>query len=82
MSHAELFTSLGKKIRAVDVGGGGIYVDLTLRNAYEALGREKVNLKHLLLFADGSDAEERTNAFALVSAAKAHGITPLQAASR
>ncbi len=67
--------AIGKAIRSVSVGGGGIYIDLTLRNAYEALAREKVNLKHLLLFSDGSDAEERQNAYALVGAAKARGIT-------
>ncbi|HMJ12068.1 MAG TPA: VWA domain-containing protein [Polyangiaceae bacterium] len=67
--------AIAKAIRSVSVGGGGIYIDLTLKNAYEALGREKVNLKHLLLFSDGSDAEERQNAPALVSAAKARGIT-------
>lgn len=67
--------AIAKAIRSVSVGGGGIYIDLTLKNAYEALAREKVNLKHLLLFSDGSDAEERQNAYALVSAAKARGIT-------
>ena len=67
--------AIARQIRAVGPGGGGIYVDLTLEAAYSALGRETVNLKHLLLFADGSDAEERQRAFALVSAAKARGIT-------
>jgi uncharacterized membrane protein len=67
--------AISKAIRAVGPGGGGIYVDLTLRDAYAALDREKVNLKHLLLFADGSDAEERAGAFALVAGAKARGIT-------
>ncbi len=62
-------------IRAVGPGGGGIYVDLSLDTGYEALAREKVNLKHLLLFADGSDAEERTRAMGLVTSAKARGIT-------
>lgn len=66
---------IAKKIRAVGVGGGGIYVDLSLQSAYAALAKEKVNLKHVLLFADGADAEERTNAFALVSGAKSRGIT-------
>src|SRR6185503_1044599 len=49
--------------------------DLTLSAAYEALHKEKTNLKHLLLFSDGDDAEERAHAFALVSTAKQRGIT-------
>ena len=62
-------------IRAVGPGGGGIYVDVALQNGYRALEKEQVQLKHLLLFSDGNDAEERSNAFALVSAGRAHGIT-------
>ncbi|HVJ19510.1 MAG TPA: VWA domain-containing protein, partial [Polyangiaceae bacterium] len=64
-----------KKIRAVTPGGGGIFVDITLEAAYAALAKDSVQLKHLLLFADGADAEERNNAFAIVSGAKARGIT-------
>src|SRR5450432_885524 len=66
---------ISKDIRAVGPGGGGIYVDLALENGYKALGKERVQLKHLLLFSDGNDAEERSNAFALVASAKARGIT-------
>ncbi len=66
---------IAKAIRSVGPGGGGIYIDLTLQNAYAALQKETVNLKHLLLFSDGGDAEERPNAFALVSGAKSRGIT-------
>ncbi|RYZ05399.1 MAG: VWA domain-containing protein [Myxococcales bacterium] len=64
-----------KAVRAVGVGGGGIYVDLSLQTGYGALQKESVQLKHLLLFADGSDAEERSRAFGLVSAARTRGIT-------
>jgi Ca-activated chloride channel family protein len=66
---------MAKTVRAVGVGGGGIYVDLSLQTGYAALAKESVQLKHLLLFADGSDAEERTRAFSLVSGAKTRGIT-------
>ncbi|MBN2192477.1 MAG: VWA domain-containing protein [Polyangiaceae bacterium] len=66
---------IAKRIRAVGPGGGGIYVDLSLKTAYAALAREHVNLKHVLLFADGSDAEERTLSPTLVSRAKAQGIS-------
>jgi len=63
-------------IRAVSPGGGGIYVNVALQEAYAALGRAKVNLKHVLLFADGGDAEMITPAVqASVSSAQAHGIT-------
>jgi hypothetical protein len=67
--------AMAKAVRAVGVGGGGIYVDLSLQAGYAALAKENVQLKHLLLFADGSDAEERTRAFGLVSGARSRGIT-------
>jgi Ca-activated chloride channel homolog len=64
-----------KRVRGVGVGGGGIFVDLSLQTGYAALAKETVQLKHLLLFADGSDAEERSRAFGLVTGARARGIT-------
>ncbi|HEY3494896.1 MAG TPA: VWA domain-containing protein, partial [Polyangiaceae bacterium] len=67
--------AIARDIRAVGVGGGGIYVDLSLSTAYAALGKENVQLKHCLLFSDGADAEERTNALSLAARAKANGIT-------
>ncbi len=64
-----------RAIKAVKVGGGGIYVDLALDEAYRALDGEKVNLRHLLLFADGDDAERMGGCRAKVSGALARGIT-------
>jgi Ca-activated chloride channel family protein len=66
---------LASNIRAVGVGGGGIYVDLALNAAFQALAKESAQLKHCLLFSDGADAEERTHAFSIISRAKADGIT-------
>ena len=66
---------IASQIRAVGPGGGGIYVDLSLSAAYTALAAEKVALKHVLLFSDGSDAEEKHRAETLVSGAKARNIT-------
>ena len=66
---------IASAIRAVGPGGGGIFVDLALDTGFKALAKEHVQLKHLLLFSDGNDAEERNNAFALVSSGKARGIT-------
>ncbi len=67
--------AIGAKIRAVDTGGGGIYTDIALEAAYAALGKETVNLKHVLLFADGDDAEQITGCRALVTTAAHSGIT-------
>jgi uncharacterized membrane protein len=66
---------IGDAIRSVGVGGGGIYTDLALRAGYASLARESVNLKHLLLFADGSDAEQITGCRAIVKDAYDRGIT-------
>lgn len=63
------------RVRRATVGGGGILVDLTLEAAYDALRTEPVQLKHLLLFSDGSDSEEMTRARGLVRDAAAARIT-------
>lgn len=47
-------------IRSVGPGGGGILVDVALQEAYGALRKVNMNLKHVILFADGSDAENIT----------------------
>jgi uncharacterized membrane protein len=67
--------AIERDIRAVGPGGGGIYVDLALSTAYEALRREHVQLKHCLLFSDGADAEQHETSLSLASRAKASGIT-------
>ncbi|MDI1435920.1 VWA domain-containing protein [Polyangium sorediatum] len=67
--------AIDKAIRGVGPGGGGILVDITLEAAYAALAKEKVNLKHVLLFADGSDAEQMGPCRTMVSDALRAGIT-------
>jgi uncharacterized membrane protein len=67
--------AIGAKIRSVDVGGGGIYTDVALEAAYGALGKETVNLKHVLLFADGDDAEQIAGCRSIVTTAARGGIT-------
>ncbi len=67
--------AIAEKIRKVAVGGGGIYTDIALEAAYAALAREQVNLKHVLLFADGGDAEQLTGCRAMVLAAHQKGMT-------
>ena len=67
--------AIGGKIRGVGVGGGGIYTDIALQAGYAALERETVNLKHLLLFADGDDAEQIAGCRTLVTNAASKGIT-------
>ncbi|MBM4357843.1 MAG: VWA domain-containing protein [Deltaproteobacteria bacterium] len=63
-------------IRKAGPGGGGILVDVALRDAYAALGKATVNLKHVLLFADGSDAENITPVVkSAVERAASAGIT-------
>lgn len=68
-------TDLARRVRSVGPGGGGIYVDRALEVAYAALDRESVEQKHVLLFSDGDDAEERQAAPSLARAARTRGIT-------
>ena len=68
--------AIDKAIRAVGPGGGGIVVPVTLEAGYKALQAEQVNLKHMLMLADGSDAEDMGPPVrAMVAGALRNGIT-------
>jgi uncharacterized membrane protein len=75
MTAVEQPTAIANRIRHAEPGGGGIYVDVTLGASYQALRAETTQLKHLLLFSDGSDSEEMTHARDLVQQAARAGIT-------
>jgi uncharacterized membrane protein len=64
-----------RAIRAVAPGGGGIFVDVAVAEAYRALRADDASLKHLLLFADGADAEEMNGAHRMAREAHAGGVT-------
>jgi len=64
-----------KRIRGVGPGGGGIFIDLSLKEGYKTLAKETQGLRHMLLFSDGADAEERMDAPNLVKKAASLGIT-------
>lgn len=67
--------AIDKAIRAVQPGGGGIFVDIALAAAYGELGPASVNLKHVLLFSDGDDADQIHGQSAVVASAMRKGIT-------
>jgi hypothetical protein len=62
-------------VRRAQPGGGGILVDLALDASYDVLRDQDAQLKHLLLFSDGSDSEEMVHARALVADAARNRIT-------
>jgi uncharacterized membrane protein len=67
--------SIAATIRGAQPGGGGIYVDVALEAAYDSLRDQPTQLRHLLLFSDGSDSEEMNDARNLVAGALRDGIT-------
>lgn len=62
-------------IRRAQPGGGGIYVDITMREAYAALSAEQTNLRHFLLFSDGQDSENMNGTRQMVQDAVRQQIT-------
>ncbi len=62
-------------IARVEAGGGGILLDPALTTAYASLRAEASAIKHVLLFADGSDAQGSSATVNLSSAAHSAGIT-------
>ncbi|MBX3249294.1 MAG: VWA domain-containing protein [Myxococcales bacterium] len=67
--------AIAARCRAAQPGGGGIYVNITMREAYAALRAERTQLKHFLLFSDGMDSEEMGGTREMVTAALRDRIT-------
>ena len=67
--------SIAGAVRRAQAGGGGIYVDITMEAAYGALRSEETQLKHFLLFSDGSDSENLSGTRQMVRRAMRDRIT-------
>ncbi len=50
-----------RKIAGITAGGGGIYIYTSLAEALPQMRDTPAKLKHIILFADASDAEEKTS---------------------
>ena len=51
---------IAQKIMSVTAGGGGIYIYTSLVEAFALLRDAPARIKHLILFSDAADAEEKT----------------------
>ena len=63
------------KIRAIESKGGGIYTYTGLKAAFEMLTKSDIPSRHIILFADASDAEEPGSYQSLLATAETNGIT-------
>ncbi|MCC6572222.1 MAG: VWA domain-containing protein [Planctomycetes bacterium] len=52
------------------VGGGGIFCDVAMTEALEAIRGVKANSRHIVLFADGSDADNQKGVIEMVERAR------------
>lgn len=62
-------------IRQIGAGGGGIYVRTGLQAAADALAQSPNEVKHVILLADGADAEEKEGAPEIIRQLVADGAT-------
>ncbi|MEM1418036.1 MAG: VWA domain-containing protein, partial [Myxococcota bacterium] len=67
--------AIAAAVRGAEPGGGGIFVDVTMEASYAALEEEETQLRHFLLFSDGSDSENLGGTEAQVRRAASAGIT-------
>jgi len=64
-----------KLIRSIESTGGGIYTYTGLKAAFDMLERCDISARHIILFADASDAEERGKYKSLLATSESKGIT-------
>lgn len=64
-----------QQISKIYAGGGGIYVRPSLEFASRALLSENTRVKHLILLADGDDADEQEGCFEIGRILRAQGVT-------
>ena len=51
---------VAQKILSISAGGGGIYIYTSLAESFQALRDVNARIKHVILFSDAADAEEKT----------------------
>lgn len=52
-------TAVEQKILAITAGGGGIYIYTALADAFQRMRDVNAKIKHVILFSDAADAEEK-----------------------
>ena len=67
--------SLKKQVLGIESEGGGIYVYTALEGLYTALQNAKQMNKHIVLFADASDAEQEKDVHPIISKIREADIT-------
>lgn len=78
--------AMARSILGIPVGGGGIYVYTSLREAYRQMRRVDAPIRHVILFSDAADSEEQVsgvifgwgpgpNSYDLARAMHSEGIT-------
>ena len=64
-----------RRIREIGAGGGGIYVFTGMEAAADALAQSDNQVKHIIVLADGSDAEEKNGVPELIDDLTGEGVT-------
>ena len=64
-----------EQIRGISSGGGGIYVRTGLEAAENALQQNETQVQHIIVLADGADAEEKQGVPELLDRLVADGVT-------
>lgn len=75
LAKVSTFSHAQAKILAIESMGGGIFTYTALHSATNALLKSKAQVRHLILFADASDAEEPGRYRELLANVTAAGIT-------
>lgn len=64
-----------RKVRRLEISGGGIYIGPTIEAAEQLMRGEDSKVRHIIVLADGSDSSDFRDAFERVSAMSADKIT-------
>ncbi len=68
-------TAVINQIEKLNVGGGGIYIRPSMEKGEEVLMKESTQVRHFILLADGSDADEQGGALEIALRMRANKIT-------
>jgi len=60
LAHPDDKDAAAQKIMTINSSGGGIYIYTALQDAYRQLRDVNAKIKHVILFSDADDAEEKT----------------------